>query len=1411
MNGRVSEGSPEPLGVTLDERGANIAVFSAHATVIEICLFDASGQIEIERVRLPCRTGDVFHGHFEGMGAGQRYGFRAHGPYAPRDGHRFNPAKLLVDPYALALDRPFSLAPAMFGYWLDAPEEDLSFDATDSAPSMPKAIAIRPVAAETGPMSRRPWADTIIYELHVRGFTKTHPGVPEAIRGTFAGLAHPAAVDHLVKLGVTAVEVMPCAASIDELHLMASGLANYWGYNSVALMAPDPRLAPGGWDEIRSCTAALHSAGIEVILDVVLNHTGEGGERGPTLSMRGLDNASYYRLAHEKRYFINDTGCGNTLALDRPPVVRLAMDALRAWVKFGGIDGFRFDLATVLGRSDDGFDVSAPLITAISQDPLLREVRLIAEPWDIGPGGYRLGSFPGSWREWNDQFRDTMRRFWRGNSGHVPAAVTRFAGSSDLFGPCRRPSSSVNFIVAHDGFTLADLVSHERKHNGANGEGNRDGNDANFSWNNGVEGRTSDPAILAARRRDQRNLLASLLLAQGTPMLAMGSESGQSQNGNNNAYAQDNATSWMNWESADAALAAFTARLIELRKAHPTFTRDSFLTGDASDATLIPDVQWLTRNGSPMQNGDWNDGNLHTIIAALYAPAAENRSADHVICILHAGPEAVDVTLPEAQAGCVWRCRLDTSHEDGLGEERVFAGGAVIAIAPRSVVVLDEQAGGAFQLAGKADQGVAPDLLDRLASAAGIAPDWYDIAGHQHIVPPETKAALLADMGLPAGSSGEARESLVRLADDQDRRPLPWSLVVHEGEPVRVRLPLIQGRVPAALQIQREDGSASVIPLGPSDIEFAPFTALDGRPIEAAIAKLPPQPVGRHRMSLDHRPEIECRLTISPGRCYLPEVLRSGGKSTGIAAQLYSLRRAGDQGIGDFTTLSEFAGMAGRAGFTTVGLNPLHALFQSDRERASPYYPSDRRFVDPIYIDVSVLPSLLGRGCCPAALAKHDYRFAALSSRSHVDYAAVWALKREILDAAFADFEDLETQAPGADLSRDFDAFVARGGSSLFNFACFQAISESRQGEAWTAWPDGLSKHDSAALKAFAQESAWLVRFHLFLQWLCERQLAGADERGRKSGLSLGFYRDLAVGAAPDGAECWANADQLMRSCSVGAPPDPFSEAGQNWGLQPPNPVAWQRSAYASFNELAAANMRHAGALRIDHAMVLTRLFVIPNGAKALEGAYLSYPAHDLIGQLALESQRARCLVVGEDLGNVPSGFREKMDAADILSYRVFWFERRGEEFTSPSAYPRKSLACLSTHDLPTLAGWWQGEDIREKEALGTLSAEEAAAALEARAADKQALLRLLGREHLPAMTGLNGAVDASVAAAAHRLLGRASSLISVAQIDDLVGELTAVNLPGTDHERPNWRRRLGGTIKDLPEKLSDFARHLER
>jgi glycogen debranching enzyme GlgX len=680
---RIHDGSPEPLGLMLDERGANVAVYSAHATTIELCLFDGKGESELERLRLPVRTGDVFHGHIEGIVAGQRYGLRAYGPYAPAEGLSFNPAKLLVDPYALALDRPFSLAPAMFG---GDPQEDTA----DSAPFMPKAIAISQPTVPHTPHRKRRQTDALIYELHVRGFTKRLSQIPENVRGTFGGLAHPAAIEHLTRLGVTIVEIMPCAAWVDERHLQAAGLSNYWGYNPVALMAPDPRLAPKGWEEIRSAVAALHAAGIEVIVDVVLNHTGEGDAHGPIFSLRGLDNATYYRHTQDfPHVLINDSGCGNTVALDRPPVVRLAMDTLRTWARLGGVDGFRFDLATILGRRDEGFDPTAPLLTAMAQDPILRELRMIAEPWDIGPGGYRVGAFPAGWGEWNDQFRDTARKFWRGDGGLMGAMATRFSGSSDIFAAqYRRPSDSVNFIVAHDGFTLADLVSYERKHNDANGENGRDGTDANHSWNNGEEGPTRTASIIEARRRDQRNLLATLLLARGTPMLAMGSEFGHSQGGNNNAYAQDNAMSWLDWDSADMRLADFTARLTALRAAHPALTRDSFLMGKPVDDTLIPDVDWLAPDGHAMQAADWSNSNGRTLIAALYTPAKGDSASDRVVVVLHAGRESIDIVLPQARSGFIWQRRLDTANE--AAETSCAEGNAKARIAERSVALFAE-------------------------------------------------------------------------------------------------------------------------------------------------------------------------------------------------------------------------------------------------------------------------------------------------------------------------------------------------------------------------------------------------------------------------------------------------------------------------------------------------------------------------------------------------------------------------------------------------------------------------------------------------------------------------------------------------------------------------------------------------
>jgi glycogen operon protein len=664
----IFTGAPEPLGLRLVTGGANVAVFSETAEQIELCLFDASGAREIARLPLPGRTGPVFHGFVPDLAAGALYGLRAHGPFAPERGLRFDPSKLLVDPFALELP--------------DAPRPHASMFPSSPEDSGPKAPKARVCAPEPAP-ARRPniaWRDTVIYELHVRGFTKRLGGVPEPLRGTFAGLAHPTAIAHLKRLGVTTIELLPCAAWLDERHLVELGLTNYWGYNPIAPLAPDPRLAPGGWREVREAVAALHEAGLEALVDVVLNHSGESDAEGPTVSLRGLDNPAYYRLSPQNpAAYINDAGCGNILRADHPAVVRLAMDALRAWAIFGGVDGFRFDLMTTLGRRAGGFDPHAPLLTAIAQDPALRELKIVAEPWDLGPGGYRIGAFAAPWGEWNDRFRDAARRFWRGDFAMIGEMATRLAGSADLFAGKKPPSRSVNFITAHDGFTLADLVSYAHKHNEANGEHNRDGTDANFSWNNGVEGASDDEAVRAARRRDQRNLLATLIFSRGTPMLSMGAELGQSQSGNNNAYAQDNALSWLDWERADPRLLAFAARALALRRATPAFTDERFLTGAARDGGE-PDVLWLGEGGAPLTPDQWRDGERR-FLGAIFL-AGGSRAA----LLLNAGPAPVSCAPPR-RAGASWRRALTTESEDGAPTATQDD-----AVAGRSLVVLIEQA-----------------------------------------------------------------------------------------------------------------------------------------------------------------------------------------------------------------------------------------------------------------------------------------------------------------------------------------------------------------------------------------------------------------------------------------------------------------------------------------------------------------------------------------------------------------------------------------------------------------------------------------------------------------------------------------------------------------------------------------------
>jgi glycogen operon protein len=694
---RIREGLPFPRGATWDGAGTNFSLFSAHATKVEICLFDGRGERETARIELPEYTDQIFHGYLPDVGPGTFYGYRVHGPYAPEEGHRFNPNKLLLDPYARAHAGSLVWDPAVFGYRMES-GNDSTFDERDSAQFMPKCVIVDrnfDWKGEPGRV-RTPWDRTILYEAHVKGFTKLNPAVPEQLRGTYAGFGSQAVIDYVRSLGITSVELLPIHTFVNDNHLLDRGLTNYWGYNSIGFFAPDPRYAadvPNSLREFKEMVARFHDAGLEVILDVVYNHTAEGNELGPTLSFKGIDNCSYYRLLpNQPRYYINDTGTGNTLNLSNARVIQMVTDSLRYWVEEMHIDGFRFDLGTILARENSGFDNEGGFLKACGQDPVLGTVKLIAEPWDCGPGGYQVGGFPPGWAEWNDKYRDTVRDFWRGETS-ASALAPRLCASRDMFDrQGRRPWACVNFVTAHDGFTLADLVSYNHKHNEANGEDGQDGTSDNRSWNCGDEGPTEDPEIVCRRLRQLRNLLTTLLLSQGTPMLLAGDEFGRTQQGNNNAYCQDNEISWVDWDAAieNAQLTDFVRAVIALRIKYPVLRRSRFLTGECNQALGIKDVTWLNANGNELTQADWEDGHTRCFGMILdgrgQATGIRQRAGDATILIvLNAHHDVVRFRLPEYGNCVAWSLVLDTNQPEGCSG--IFPFGSEYELTERSCLV----------------------------------------------------------------------------------------------------------------------------------------------------------------------------------------------------------------------------------------------------------------------------------------------------------------------------------------------------------------------------------------------------------------------------------------------------------------------------------------------------------------------------------------------------------------------------------------------------------------------------------------------------------------------------------------------------------------------------------------------------
>jgi isoamylase len=684
---RLEAGSDVRLGAQWDGSGTNFALFSAHATKVELCLFDSRGRREIERIELPEFTHQVWHGYLPEVRPGQLYGYRVHGPYEPQAGHRFNPNKLLLDPYALAHKGNIRWHPAVFGYRMGHAQGDLSMDRRDSAFVVPKCMVVDPAHTWGNDVRPQiPWSRTIVYEAHVKGLTELRDELDPPLRGTFEGLAQDDVIDHLVKLGVTSIELLPIQAFYDDGHLVDKGLTNYWGYNTLGFFAPAQRYLTqdGNLHEFKLMVRRLHEAGIEVLMDVVYNHTAEGNQLGPTLSFRGIDNASYYLLGDDPRYYYDTTGTGNSLNLRNSRVLQMVMDSLRYWVEECHVDGFRFDLATTLGRDREDFSQHAVFLEAVRQDPVLSGVKLIAEPWDTGPGGYQVGNFPPGWAEWNDAYRDTVRGFWKGDGGLAPRLAGHLLGSADTFAHAgRRPWASVNFITAHDGFTLMDLVSYNDKHNEANQEDNRDGHSHNLSWNCGVEGETDDPEVIALRDRQRRNLMATLLLSQGTPMILMGDEVGRSQGGNNNVYCQDNEINWMDWSGSPraAAFEAFVTGLIEIRKSRELMLADRFLHA-GPDPRGRRYARWLKAGGGELEDGDWEDEALRCVGLLLH------EAGDALLLLMNGGHEDCAFHLPGGPDR-TWRRLVDTAEGFAVSDPKESFASDRIDLPARSLLLLE--------------------------------------------------------------------------------------------------------------------------------------------------------------------------------------------------------------------------------------------------------------------------------------------------------------------------------------------------------------------------------------------------------------------------------------------------------------------------------------------------------------------------------------------------------------------------------------------------------------------------------------------------------------------------------------------------------------------------------------------------
>ncbi len=1439
----LKEGFPYPLGATWDGSGVNFALYSRYAEAVYLCLFDyEDNQTEIACIPVRNRTNYIWHCYVEGIRPGQLYGYRVYGPYDPSKGLRFNPSKILLDPYALAIGRDIVWGDEHFGY-----KYPYRFDKKDTRDNASTAIlgaVIDPAFTWGGDKQLRiPWKDTVIYEVHIKGFTMLNSLIPEKIRGTYLGFATEPVINYLKDLGITSIEFLPIQHSLTEYHLYKQGKRNYWGYNPISFFAPNPNYAYGkrvtdSINEFKTMVKILHQAGFEVILDVVYNHTAEGDHTGPTLSFRGIDNLSYYRVYEERPdLYLDFTGCGNTLNHQNHEVLRLIMDSLRYWITEMHIDGFRFDLASALARELYEVDRLTSFFAIIQQDPVISQVKLIAEPWDLGKDGYQVGNFPPGWSEWNGKFRDTVRKVINEYDHSLAEFITRISGSSDLYKKDdRKTYSSINFVTSHDGFTLRDLVSYNQKHNQENGFNNLDGFDLNYSNNYGVEGDTTENKIKIYRLKKQKLFLTTLLISQGVPMILAGDEINHTQRGNNNAFCQDNEISYLNWNLDEYAeeLLTFTKYLFFLRKKNEVFRRNDFFLGEEKKIMEVKDVYWISPKGKEMQIEDWqNSMSLGMLLPSEFGERFDFYSAlegETFLVIFNLHKDNILFTLPEI-IQTRWRIILDTNKFIFLnfGEESqeyilkllykeksgqrfyeiieslmsngiIYASGESIMIPPDSILILKAERG---WKEAHVKRSLRLKLLEILIKELGIQKKYYDLKGKEYQLNHRDLFKILRAFHLPVKDMASIETVYENYVNDKWMQEIIPVQVICEKDFIGIDIYIPEKIKTFSIEIIDNNKVLynkeilSYQPLETHEISFSKTNKV--KIIHTRLELNLKLPLGYYELLLKNENDIAARgnIIVYPDKCYNNQKI-----FTGVWIQLYALRSVSNLGIGDFGDLKKLALILKKYKFNLIGLSPLHLLPLSHPDLHSPYYPSSRLIIHPVYIHIFQMEEFLNSEKVKNKWKELIPEIEREKKNSIIDYEKVYQIKKLLLYEIYKEFITDPKYKSRYETFREYK----NKNEYLEYHALYEAVMDVFKN---VSFPKEIFIKDSEIYQQFYTQYSGKIEFYSYLFYVAETQFLELQKELLKNGIYL--YIDLAVGSAPNHSEEVYFKEQFPHVISsrarAGSPPDDFTSEGQDWGITVFNPLYLKKYSFEPFIQLLRKNMWNQSLLRIDHIMWLYRLFWIVREGEEVSSTYVHYPSTELFGILALESRKNECIVIGEDLGVVPEEIRQILYEKHIYSWKVLYFEKHKDGYIDPNQYPIQSIATLNTHDLPTLGGFWSGKDLEERYRLGFIkSQEEFLNAMQNRREEKKLLIQMLEKKdllkELDYQLTEDSIYDPIIAYLVHKSFAYCPSQIFLASLYDLIGDIQQPNMPGTTIEYPNWSIRYSVSIEELEENL---------